>query len=281
MALFGADFQRAKSEWLYPHEVQQTLWRGLGLFAALTALNLILQNVSAVATYWVLFGQSAAKFWEDSAGLSSEIMKSSIIGMLPSAILVVALTLYFMRFGLRGGLGRLPLRVPQLGIVGWFVVIGGFSILMYGVFIGTFIVLSIDPETYSPAGGLNNGESASGLVEKTIADLASQPLLFALALPGVILAAPITEELLFRGVLFSALVHTRLGRIGTVVVTSALWAGVHLMAAPWLYVGVIFIMGLVLGVLLLRYGSLWVTIACHAAWNTFNSLAIFGIGAHS
>jgi uncharacterized protein len=63
---------------------------------------------------------------------------------------------------------------------------------------------------------------------------------------------------------------------GAVVITAALWAVVHGASAPWLFVFVIFIMGLLLGWLLLRFGSLWVTIVVHAAWNGFSSLAIFG-----
>ncbi len=61
---------------------------------------------------------------------------------------------------------------------------------------------------------------------------------------------------------------------GTALVTSALWAGLHL-SEPWFSVGLIFVMGLVFGWMMYRFGSLWVTIACHAVWNTSYALLIF------
>jgi membrane protease YdiL (CAAX protease family) len=63
--------------------------------------------------------------------------------------------------------------------------------------------------------------------------------------------------------------------MGATLVTSTVWALLHA-TEPWLSVGLIFMMGLVFGFLLVRFGSLWVTIACHAAWNAIYSIVIFG-----
>ncbi len=109
-----------------------------------------------------------------------------------------------------------------------------------------------------------------------MSDLADEPLLFALALPGVALAVPMAEEFIFRGALFSMLRQSWFGKTGAVIISAAAWAVVHGGAAPWLFVFVIFIMGLLLGMLLLRFGSLWVTVVVHAVWNGFTSLAILG-----
>jgi uncharacterized protein len=276
--MFGPDFIRAKSEWLYPKEKQQWLLRAILFFVLLLVASFALQGAGAFAAYKLLYGGSFGSFLTSSSSGSADAMKSGIIGLMPSAIFVVAGALYFSRFGLPQRQGRLPLDVPKLGALGWIVLVLGFAVLMIAIFNGTFALLGIDPETYSPSGGLNDTSSASGLVEKTMAELSSNPFLFALALPGVILAAPLTEELIFRGALFSAIASSSVGRVGAVVITSGLWALMHLMAAPWLFVGIIFVMGLVLGTLLLRFGSLWVTIVCHTAWNTISSLAIFGLG---
>jgi uncharacterized protein len=276
--MFGPDFIRAKSEWLYPKEKQQWLLRAILFFVLLLVASFALQGAGAFAAYKLLYGGSFGSFLTSSSSGSADAMKSGIIGLMPSAIFVVAGALYFSRFGLPQRQGRLPLDVPKLGALGWIVLVLGFAVLMIAIFNGTFALLGIDPETYSPSGGLNDTSSASGLVEKTMAELSSNPFLFALALPGVILAAPLTEELIFRGALFSAIASSSLGRVGAVIITSALWALMHLMAAPWLFVGIIFVMGLVLGTLLLRFGSLWVTIVCHTVWNTISSLAIFGLG---
>jgi len=48
-----------------------------------------------------------------------------------------------------------------------------------------------------------------------------------------------------------------------------------------MFVGVLFVMGLALGLLLLRFGSLWVTICCHILWNVISSGAMFYTGTHS
>jgi membrane protease YdiL (CAAX protease family) len=44
---------------------------------------------------------------------------------------------------------------------------------------------------------------------------------------------------------------------------------------PWLSIGLIFVMGLIFGWLMVRFGSLWLTIACHGLWNGFYSLLIY------
>ena len=124
-----------------------------------------------------------------------------------------------------------------------------------------------------------NAQNSAGMVEKAISSLAAEPGLNILALPGTVLGAPLVEEVLFRGILFAGLVNTRLGRLGTVIVTSALWAAAHLGAAPILFGVIIFFMGLALGTLLLRFGSLWVTIACHTLWNLVTTLVLFQIGS--
>jgi membrane protease YdiL (CAAX protease family) len=171
----------------------------------------------------------------------------------------------------------IPLRWPDLGSGGWTLTIVGVVGFLYLAYIVTFTLLGIDPKTYAPtAKGLNDLSSSAGLVEKTIADLVDEPWLFAIALPGIVFGAPLSEELIFRGALFSALRQSWAGKTGAVVLTAAVWALVHGSSAPWLFVSMIFLMGLVLGILLLRFGSLWVTIMVHAAWNGLTTLGIFG-----
>ena len=89
------------------------------------------------------------------------------------------------------------------------------------------------------------------------------------------LGAPIAEELIFRGQLFTALSNTRLGFAGASVITALGWSLLHY-TGNWLLVLFIFIMGLGFGYLLYRFGSLWVTLACHACWNAMSSMVILG-----
>jgi uncharacterized protein len=289
MSVFGADFKRARREWLYPIEVMQGPWRAGLFFILLFVVSAILQTVAGFIIYYAWYGAFAVNALSNANSGSSIwlpsdqelFVKASIVGLFPSAILILLIALFFARFGLPKRMGKLPLRMPQLGWLGWIVVVLGFGALMLGVFSGTFAALGIDPETYTPSGGgLGNDKSSAGIIEKTMASLAKDPILFAIALPSVVLAAPLTEEIMFRGALFSGIASSRLGRTGAVLITAALWALAHATGAPWLFVGVLFMMGIALGLLLLRFGSLWVTIACHASWNALSSLGLFGAGTH-
>jgi membrane protease YdiL (CAAX protease family) len=87
-----------------------------------------------------------------------------------------------------------------------------------------------------------------------------------LALLVVGVGAPLSEELLFRGFLLSALAGSRLGFFGAAVLTSALWTALH---AGYSAAGIleVFMIGLFFSWLLWRTGSLRVPIFCHALYN--------------
>ena len=53
-----------------------------------------------------------------------------------------------------------------------------------------------------------------------------------------------------------------------------MWAVLHV-TEPWLSIGLIFIMGLIFGWMMWRFGSLWLTIVCHGVWNGFYALLIY------
>jgi uncharacterized protein len=94
-----------------------------------------------------------------------------------------------------------------------------------------------------------------------------------LALVVIGIGAPVSEELLFRGFLQSALVPTWLGYWGASVVSTALWTVMH---AGYSIVGLVevFLIGLVLCYLLRRTGSLRVTLACHGIYNSLIALVV-------
>lgn len=88
---------------------------------------------------------------------------------------------------------------------------------------------------------------------------------WALALVAVV-GAPLSEELLFRGFLQSALARTRLGFANAALITTAAWTLLH---ASYSIVGLgeVFLVGLVLSWLLWQTGSLWVPIISHGIYN--------------
>jgi membrane protease YdiL (CAAX protease family) len=87
------------------------------------------------------------------------------------------------------------------------------------------------------------------------------------------IGAPLSEELLFRGFLQSALARTRLGFWWAALITAALWTALH---AGYSAVGLVevFSIGLIFSWLLWRTGSLWVPIVCHAVYNSLIVLVL-------
>lgn len=83
---------------------------------------------------------------------------------------------------------------------------------------------------------------------------------------AIVIAAPLAEELFFRGFLFEGIRYTRLGATGAVVITSLLWAVIHLQYGPY-EIGTVFIVGLILGAARLATGSIYTSIAMHALVN--------------
>jgi uncharacterized protein len=272
----GSDFRAALSGSLYDARNGQG-WPWAIFFAVLqVGIYMLLQAFASVLVHVMLFGGLP----DMSAGplvATASLAKAALVGMLPVSVLMALVSWWFAGLANKTGERGLPLRLPNLGSLGWPIVVGASLVAIYLLFFLAFWVLGIDPETYMPTkDGISDLQSSSGLVEKTMADLADEPLLFALALPGIFIGAPLVEEFMFRGALFTAIRQTWFGKTGAVVISAAAWALIHASSAPWLFVAVIFLMGLLLGGLLLRFGSLWVTIAVHAAWNLTTSFTIFG-----
>ncbi len=272
MTLWGTDFKAAGAGWRYAAQGAPVAWVAVLCAVALMLLLGILQGITGYAAYATLFSATT-----DQIQFQSDFAKATLVGLLPAGILTCLVAWWLARRTGTPPTCGMPLHVPSLGALGWATVVVVFCITVVMIYFSLFAALGIDPATYMPtAEGVNDANSSAGLVEKALADLADEPFLFALAIPGLAVAVPIAEELIFRGPLFAALSTTRLGWTGTVVVTAALWALMHAMAAPWIFCAIIFFMGIILGLLLLRFGSLTLTIVCHCAWNSYSTLAILG-----
>jgi membrane protease YdiL (CAAX protease family) len=87
-----------------------------------------------------------------------------------------------------------------------------------------------------------------------------------LLLVAVAIAAPIGEEILFRGFLFSGWAASPLGGAGTIVLTSAIWAAIHLQY-DWFGMMQIFGLGLLFGWIRWRSGSTALAMLMHSATN--------------
>ena len=83
---------------------------------------------------------------------------------------------------------------------------------------------------------------------------------------ALIIGAPVSEEILFRGYLLNRLAHTRLGFAGASVLATLGWTLLHF---GYSAIGLIevFAAGLLFSWALWRTGSLWVPIIFHAIYN--------------
>jgi membrane protease YdiL (CAAX protease family) len=93
---------------------------------------------------------------------------------------------------------------------------------------------------------------------------ASQPIVFWLA---TVLFAPIFEEIFVRGFLFIGFRQSRLGPAGAVILTSVIWALLHVQYSYYEMM-LIFLLGIVLGIARHKTGSLWSSLIVHS----FNNL---------
>ncbi len=91
----------------------------------------------------------------------------------------------------------------------------------------------------------------------------SVPWLLWLAL---VVAAPLTEETVFRGFLFRGLEASRAGPVGATLLSASLWAIMHIQYEPYGML-VILIFGIGLGVVRWRWRSLYLCIMLHGLMN--------------
>jgi uncharacterized protein len=87
-----------------------------------------------------------------------------------------------------------------------------------------------------------------------------------LLLIAVVVAAPVGEEIMFRGFLFRGWSASPMGVTGTIIVTSAMWAAIHVQY-DWYGIVEVFCLGLLFGWVRARSGSLVLTIMMHAVCN--------------
>jgi uncharacterized protein len=89
----------------------------------------------------------------------------------------------------------------------------------------------------------------------------------------IVVGAPLSEELLFRGYLQSALAKSRLGFVGASLISTTLWTGLHVQYSAFGLLE-IFVVGLFLCWVLWRTGSLWATIILHGLFNGIQFVAM-------
>jgi membrane protease YdiL (CAAX protease family) len=89
------------------------------------------------------------------------------------------------------------------------------------------------------------------------------PVLFWIA---VVVFAPAFEEAFFRGFLFEGFRYSRIGVVGAIVLTSLAWTSLHIQYDTY-EMATIFAMGLLMGFVRYKTGSLWSPLLMHGLNN--------------
>jgi HAD superfamily hydrolase (TIGR01509 family) len=97
----------------------------------------------------------------------------------------------------------------------------------------------------------------------TVYQSAGHPALLWIA---ILICAPLGEEVFFRGFVIPGVSQSKLGAKGAVVVSAAAWASIHLQYDAH-GIALIFVVGLLLGFVRLRTGSIYPCILMHALMN--------------
>lgn len=171
------------------------------------------------------------------------------------AVIIVLTVLAADRFGYRAG-ETLALAGPRVA--------ASVYVKAFAGMVGILIVLDIIAVLVGPQNVVQDLKPFARFIQSDS---------WWLTLLAVGVGAPLSEELLFRGFLFSSIAKTRLGIAGAALLTTAGWTALH---GNYSVMGLLQVaaIGLYLSWVLWRTGSLRVTIFCHALYNTLLTVAL-------
>lgn len=151
-----------------------------------------------------------------------------------------------------------------------------FAYIALGIFVQLMVAIAAQPLYLYlfPEGGSPQqaGQAFTDLDGSTILKV----VLFSIA----VVAAPVIEELMFRGVLLQAIVHR--ARAFVIVVTALVWTAGHItglnlerpLASAAVVLPPVFVLGLILGWLTLRKQRLGPAIFLHSGWNLLAAVVL-------
>jgi sodium transport system permease protein len=232
---------------------EETLFRGPEGGTALVARPAPRELPSGAAAMF-LFAACMALVWYGQSWLPKDVVKN----VLATQFLVILAPCVALAAWLR----TKPAATFRLHAPGVVAVVAAVLIGLAAPVLNMALQRAVGPSTTS--------EQMRRIGEEMSAYVAANPMRSAL-LFGVLPA--VCEELFFRGFVLSGLTSALRGRgasVRAVVLTSALFAVFHIFPEKWLPT---FLMGLVLGFLAVRTGSIWPGMIAHAANNTFAVLS--------
>jgi len=224
-------------------------WATIGLSVVAFIVSLLSGAVIALVVLAVLGELTMSTFLFDPDSLESDSLFLLVASVLWTAVLVGCLAgfIWFRRTTLRE---YLHLRLPSRRVaIAWMVACLALLAAMDCV---TVFALGRDIVPPSQVEDYRNAESLVAL------------------LLAVVVVAPVSEELLFRGFLFKG-IASKWGGPAAIMISAVLWASLHLQYDLY---GIfqVFVSGIFLGVVRLRSGSVLLVIALHAMGNLISSI---------
>jgi membrane protease YdiL (CAAX protease family) len=89
----------------------------------------------------------------------------------------------------------------------------------------------------------------------------------------LLVAAPLGEELLFRGFMFTGLQSSGVGNPGAIIISAFVWAVIHIQYDVY-GMGLILLGGLFLGFVRMKTNSVWICVCLHALMNLIATVEV-------
>ena len=217
-------------------------WATAGLGLAVLVVNLVLTGITVIPLTIAFEGESAATSTLDTLSTNSDVI---VVSTLISAVISTLLIL-FIGGRRKGASWQQYLAFHQPAVKE--------MLIWLGITVATVVFLGLL--------GLLFDRPA---VHEMWAELYKTSSIVPLLVLAVI-AAPLFEESLFRGLLFAGWSQSKLGAIGTILFTAVLFTALHAQYDIF-DLGQVLVLGILLGIARHRSGSLVVPIAMHALTN--------------
>lgn len=241
-----SDASATPDEQLGPEPPLTLMSWGVARAVSVTALGTAIILLCGLAAAWV-----ATQGWSDAAAAAA--MGAALIGGYLLMTVVVWGVARGAGYSLADAVGLRPAALAPLLSLAFGVALGARLLSgLWGVllqYLGVNVGRGIDPTTLLPSG----------------------PLGALLTVLAVCVLAPFAEEVIFRGVLLSAL-RERWGDRTAILVSSLAFASVHVLPVAMVP---IFVLALILGRLYVKSRTLWLPIATHALFNSLGLIAIY------
>lgn len=227
-------------------------WATLGFALAIALAFVVAQNVAGIVFGIALMATGGGEILTDptSLGANGLFLAVTTCGAVPVGI---GATCFFA--WLRRGISiseYLRLKaVSARDLLRWCLALLAFAVLSDALtgLLGRPLVPDVIVESYRTAG--------------------FPPLLWL----AVVVLAPLNEEIFFRGFLFAGIGRSRAGGWGAILLTSLLWAFIHVQYDQY-DVATIFAAGLLLGYARLKTNSIVPTIGMHALMNLVATIQV-------